>query len=55
MVFMNTRTRYSYNDIKEPRTPETGHTPLLPDDEPEKSTSVQVYIPMKTEAARKVR
>ena len=26
-------TRYSYNDIKEPRTPETGHTPLLPDDE----------------------
>ena len=26
-------TRYSYNDIKEPRTPETGHTPLLPDEE----------------------
>ena len=26
-------TRYSYNDISEPRTPETGHTPLLPGDE----------------------
>ena len=26
-------TRYAYADIKEPRTPETGHTPLLPDDE----------------------
>ena len=23
-------TRYTYSDIKEPRTPETGHTPLLP-------------------------
>lgn len=23
-------TRYTYDDIKEPRTPETGHTPLLP-------------------------
>lgn len=23
-------TRYTYNDIKEPRTPETGHTSLLP-------------------------
>ena len=55
MVFMNTRTRYSYNDIKEPRTPETGHAPLLPDDEPEKSTLGQVYTPMKTEAAWKVR
>ena len=26
-------TRYSYGDIKEPRTPETGHTPLLPEEE----------------------
>ena len=26
-------TRYTYDDIKEPRIPETGHTPLLPDDE----------------------
>jgi adenine-specific DNA-methyltransferase len=26
-------TRYTYNDVKEPRTPETGHTPLLPSDE----------------------
>ena len=26
-------TRYTYADLKEPRTPETGHTPLLPDDE----------------------
>lgn len=26
-------TRYTYGDIKEPRTPETGHTPLLPADE----------------------
>ncbi len=26
-------TRYTYNDVKEPRTPETGHTPLLPADE----------------------
>lgn len=26
-------TRYTYNDIKEPRTPETGHTPLLPAEE----------------------
>jgi len=26
-------TRYTYNDVKEPRTPETGHTPLLPGDE----------------------
>jgi adenine-specific DNA-methyltransferase len=26
-------TRYTYDDIKEPRTPETGHTPLLPADE----------------------
>lgn len=23
-------TRYTYEGIKEPRTPETGHTPLLP-------------------------
>lgn len=23
-------TRYTYDDLKEPRTPETGHTPLLP-------------------------
>ncbi len=23
-------TRYTYNEIKEPRTPETGHTSLLP-------------------------
>ena len=23
-------TRYSYDEIKEPRTPETGHTSLLP-------------------------
>jgi adenine-specific DNA-methyltransferase len=28
-----TVTRYTYNDIKEPRTPETGHTALLPADE----------------------
>ena len=28
-----TVTRYTYDDIKEPRIPETGHTPLLPDDE----------------------
>jgi adenine-specific DNA-methyltransferase len=26
-------TRYTYEDIKEPRTPETGHTSLLPGDE----------------------
>lgn len=26
-------TRYTYDDIKEPRTPETGHTALLPTDE----------------------
>jgi adenine-specific DNA-methyltransferase len=26
-------TRYTYNDVKEPRTPETGHTALLPADE----------------------
>ena len=26
-------TRYTYNDIKEPRTPETGHTSLLPAEE----------------------
>lgn len=26
-------TRYTYNDIKEPRTPETGHTQLLPAEE----------------------
>jgi hypothetical protein len=27
-------TQYTYDEIKEPRTPETGHTPLLPADEP---------------------
>ncbi len=26
-------TRYTYGDVKEPRTPETGHTPLLPAEE----------------------
>jgi adenine-specific DNA-methyltransferase len=26
-------TRYTYDDIREPSTPETGHTPLLPADE----------------------
>ena len=26
-------TRYTYAELKEPRTPETGHTSLLPDDE----------------------
>src|ERR1700686_2232065 len=26
-------TRYSYDNVKEPRTPETGHTALLPADE----------------------
>lgn len=26
-------TRYTYEDIREPRTPETGHTPLLPAEE----------------------
>jgi hypothetical protein len=26
-------TRYTYENIKEPRTPETGHTSLLPSDE----------------------
>jgi 16S rRNA G966 N2-methylase RsmD len=26
-------TRYTFDDVKEPRTPETGHTPLLPADE----------------------
>ena len=26
-------TRYTYDNIKEPRTPETGHTPLLPAEE----------------------
>jgi hypothetical protein len=26
-------TRYTYEDVKEPRTPETGHTALLPADE----------------------
>jgi adenine-specific DNA-methyltransferase len=26
-------TRYTYDDVKEPRTPETGHTSLLPTDE----------------------
>src|SRR3972149_3224020 len=25
-------TRYTYDDVKEPRTPETGHTALLPVD-----------------------
>jgi adenine-specific DNA-methyltransferase len=28
-----TVTRYTYDDLKEPRIPETGHTPLLPDEE----------------------
>ena len=26
-------TRYTHEDVKEPRTPETGHTKLLPSDE----------------------
>src|SRR4051812_6937600 len=26
-------TRYTYDEIKEPRTPETGHTALMPADE----------------------
>src|SRR5439155_2593536 len=26
-------TRYTYDEVKEPRTPETGHTPLLPAEE----------------------
>jgi adenine-specific DNA-methyltransferase len=26
-------TRYTFDDVKEPRTPETGHTSLLPDEE----------------------
>jgi len=26
-------TRYTYDEVKEPRTPETGHTALLPADE----------------------
>lgn len=26
-------TRYTYDEIREPRTPETGHTPLLPAEE----------------------
>lgn len=26
-------TRYTYHEVKEPRTPETGHTALLPADE----------------------
>jgi hypothetical protein len=26
-------TRYTYDEIKEPRTPETGHTSLLPAEE----------------------
>ncbi|MFN3653503.1 MAG: hypothetical protein ACK47B_28320, partial [Armatimonadota bacterium] len=26
-------TRYTHEDVKEPRTPETGHTSLLPDEE----------------------
>jgi len=26
-------TRYTYDEIKEPRTPETGHTSLLSDEE----------------------
>src|SRR5688572_21182537 len=26
-------TRYSFEDVEQPRTPETGHTSLLPDDE----------------------
>jgi len=26
-------TRYTFDDVKEPRTPETGHTALLPADE----------------------
>jgi hypothetical protein len=25
-------TRYTYDDVKEPWTPETGHAPLLPSD-----------------------
>jgi hypothetical protein len=33
-------TRYTYNDIKESRTPETGHTPLLPAEE------LMVTLPM---------
>jgi hypothetical protein len=28
-----TVTRYTYEDIQEPRTPETGHTSLLPAEE----------------------
>ena len=32
--------RYSYDEIKEPRTPETGHTPLLP------SEDLVVTLPM---------
>ena len=28
-----TVTRYTYDEVKEPRTPETGHTALLPADE----------------------
>jgi adenine-specific DNA-methyltransferase len=26
-------TRYTYDEVKEPRTPETGHTPLMPSDD----------------------
>ena len=33
-------TRYTYDDIKEPRTPETGHTSLLPQEE------LMVTLPM---------
>jgi adenine-specific DNA-methyltransferase len=33
-------TRYTYSDVKEPRSPETGHTPLLPTDE------LSVTLPM---------
>jgi type III restriction enzyme len=36
-------TRYTYDDLKEPRTPETGHTPLLPD------TEQHVTLPMDRE------
>src|ERR1700731_3460016 len=35
-------TRYSYDNVKEPRTPETGHTALLPADEQ------AVTVPMDT-------
>ncbi len=41
-------TRYTYDDVKEPRTPETGHTPLLPAEE------LTVTLPMDNGWSKKI-